>query len=517
MRFCFDGLTNCDLFRSVKKWLGALRMRWAAPLIAVTLSWCLPCSAVAQGVPIAITIDASHPGPTIDREQFGVNQPVFADSTRPEIVRALAQIGVGLLRWPGGSGDVYHWAKNANGPGYCSTYAGVTDPHNTFDAFITKVAQPLGAAVAVQVNYGSDATCTAGADPAEAAAWVAYARHKNYGIRLWSIGNEQWADFAVDLHVTTHDPWRYSWEVAHSYYPRMKGADPSIQIGIDVAGKDDPRWDSIVLKYAKYDFVDLHVYPENSPHDDDRLLHEGPQNVAAAITQMREALRVAGHPSIPIFVGEWNSVAYDLGKQATSIVEALFVGMTQAQMLDMGVPYAAFFDGFETSCGTAPADDRLYGALPFGTWSLFSAGSQTDREPGTCPQLRSFPPRGTPYPAAQAFAMVRRFGHPGQSMVRVSVSPAQREIVAYGATDSSGYRLLLFNLDRDRPMQVEVGTGGAAAAFDVATETYGKAQYDLSGAGTLARPVTDPAVLRRGVFPLTLAPWSMTLVSMLAR
>ena len=141
---------------------------------------------------------------------------------------------------------------------------------------MTKLARPLGAAVAVQVNYGSDATCTGGGDPAEAAAWVAYARKKHYDVRLWTIGNEQWADFALDLHVTTHDPWRYSWEINTRYYPMMKAADPAIQIGIDVEGTADSRWDSIVLKYAKYDFVDVHVYPEMPPHDDDWLLRQGP-------------------------------------------------------------------------------------------------------------------------------------------------------------------------------------------------------------------------------------------------
>lgn len=480
-------------------------------------------ASAAWAAPVDVTVDASHPGAHVAREQFGINEPDFIDVTRGEVVRALSNLGIGLIRWPGGSGDVYHWARNANGPGYCSTYAGTVDPHDDFDAFMTKLARPLGAAVAVQVNYGSDATCTGGGDPAEAAAWVAYARKKHYDVRLWTIGNEQWADFALDLHVTTHDPWRYSWEINTRYYPMMKAADPAIQIGIDVEGTADSRWDSIVLKYAKYDFVDVHVYPEMPPHDDDWLLRQGPGRVAAVIEHVREALRRAGRPATPVFVGEWNSAAYDLGKQSTSIVEALFAGMTAAQMLEMGVPYAAFFDGFEPSCGMAPGDRQLYGSLPFGSWSLFSAGAQTDTWPGTCPHVGRFPPSGTPYPAARALAMVRAFAVPGQAMLPVRVdgepgSGASGPVRAYAVSGPAGYRVLLVNLDRTQEADATIAFDGASATeFDLTTQTYGKAEYDRIAKGIFLAPVRHAFGPRTAPFAVALPPWSMTLVDAVAR
>ena len=282
------------------------------------------------------------------------------------------------MRWPGGGGDVYHWRTNSVGPQRCASFGGV-DPHSTFDAFMTSLALPLKLDVVHGANYGTNATCTAGGDPQEAADWVDYANNvRHYGVKLWTIGNEQWANFSIDLHTPSHDPWTYASSVAESFYPLMKARDPSIQIGIDLAVPDNPSWDAIVLKRAKYDFVDIHSYVSKPPRDDQQLLLEGPRQFEErALATTRAELRAAGRPATPIMVGEWNAEAFALGKQQTSIVGALFDGMAGAALLASGIPYAAFYNGFDASCGTDAADGGLYGWPPYGTWSPFSAGSRT--------------------------------------------------------------------------------------------------------------------------------------------
>jgi alpha-L-arabinofuranosidase len=242
----------------------------------------------AQAAPVAqVVVDPSVTLAEIGKDLFGVNEPFFDDVTIPGIASWWAGIGVGLVRWPGGGGDVYHWRTNSVGPERCASYGGV-DPHSTFDAFMTKLALPLGLDVVLGANYGSNAACTAGGEPSEAADWVDYANNvKHYGVKLWTIGNEQWADFSLDLHAPAHSPSTYAQNVANRYYPLMKARDPTIQIGIDLAAPYDAAWDAIVLKDARYDFVDIHTYVDALPRNDEQLLLEGPAQVEHAIAVTR--------------------------------------------------------------------------------------------------------------------------------------------------------------------------------------------------------------------------------------
>jgi alpha-L-arabinofuranosidase len=51
----------------------------------------------------------------------------------------------------------------------------------------------LGADVAITLNYSSNANCTGPDSPSEAAAWVNYANNtQHYGIKYWTVGNEQY-------------------------------------------------------------------------------------------------------------------------------------------------------------------------------------------------------------------------------------------------------------------------------------------------------------------------------------
>jgi len=126
-------------------------------------------------------------------------------TTYDAMMTAFRGANFGIVRWPMASiSDYYHWQTNS-----FSSCASVWNPiaRTTFDQFMQQVAQPLGVDVNITVNYGSNSTCTGVGDPNEAAAWVDYANNQmHYGIKYWSIGNEQYyGDPTLGLTPTTPD------------------------------------------------------------------------------------------------------------------------------------------------------------------------------------------------------------------------------------------------------------------------------------------------------------------------
>ncbi len=108
-------------------------------------------------------------------------------------------------RWPGGSeSDNFHWESDGLGPGACG--GGYVNPASTFDNFVKDIVRPANLDLAVTVNYGSNPACTGGADPSEAAGWVAYANGtKHDGVAWWTVGNEEYGSWETDEHSKPHD------------------------------------------------------------------------------------------------------------------------------------------------------------------------------------------------------------------------------------------------------------------------------------------------------------------------
>ena len=86
----------------------------------------------------------------------------------------LRSAGISVARFPGNHGvaDLYHWSTKTT-TRYKGTDAGYFAPEASFPSF-AQMAEKLGQAIIV-VNYGTNFDGSGGGDPAEAAAWVAYA------------------------------------------------------------------------------------------------------------------------------------------------------------------------------------------------------------------------------------------------------------------------------------------------------------------------------------------------------
>jgi hypothetical protein len=452
----------------------------------------------------SVVVDTSQTLATISKNVLGMNMAAWYDISQSGLASAMQSTGVSMLRWPGGSlSDDYHWQNGS----YCGSYV---NPNSTFDNLIQDVAQPAALKVAITVNYGTNIACNGPGDPAEAAAWVDYANNqKHYGVKWWTVGNEVYGSWEDDRHSLPHDPATYSSAVSSGYYPLMKAKDPSIQVGVVVGGGS--AWDTYVLAHAKFDFVEDHFYAQGPGNESDSyLLNKAPAALAADLANVRAEMTAAGVPaSVPIFLGELNSVYADPGKQAMSIVNGLFAGMAIAEAMKQGVPRATWWLGFG-GCGIGNQSQSLYGWQTFGGYMSYSDGLP---EFG-CPDAPAIP-RGTPFPPARAMQVLAQFAETGATMHKVTVTGGHGSVVAYGARQRSGYAVLLFNLDKASAIMPTVTIAHAQRpSYAAHSIVYGKKQYDDSKNNIWTGPVSKNLGTVSPTFVVTLPPWSMTVVTL---
>lgn len=455
----------------------------------------------------AVTVNPSQQGSAVSNLVLGANMAVWYNVTLPGIATSMAGIGLHATRWPGGSAaDWYHWQTNNDGPGVCS---GHPNRNSTFDNFMQDVARPANLDVAIAVNYGSNATCTGGGDPSEAAAWVAYANAtQGYGITWWTVGNEQWNPNEVDLNSPAHNPGEYASLVASEFYPQMKAASPiPINVCVDVNPKV-AGWDATVLAQAAYDCVELHYYAQGNTVSDGKLLTYGASRLTSEIKQVETELAAAGHPNAPIYVGEIGSTGGTPGKQTQSIVQALYAGQVLGELLNDGVPRATWWMGYggcDTQAAGGDFNQSVYGWQNFGGAMIFADQQLANGCP--TPSI----PTGTPLATARAFQVASYFVRQGEHMLGASVSGFPN-VRAYASTYAGGYALMLFNLDPSNTQNVPVTITGKSSGSGGQIVTYDKSLYDASQNNQWLAPTTATLPAWSGNFTVTLPPWSMVVV-----
>jgi hypothetical protein len=473
---------------------------------------------------------------TVSKDVFGVNLTASMDLTNTNtiystMISTLRNANLGMVRWPiAGLSDYYHWPTNSFSS--CGAIYGLTS-RTAFDQFMQQVAQPLGLDVNIVINYGSNATCTAGGDPNEAAAWVDHANNQmHYGIKHWSIGNEQYYGSPVlgstpttpDFNVSPSAPGSmgsatYANRIATQFYPLMKAKDSSIQIGVNLVVPDNNvstrtmPWDSTVLANAQFDFVEVHWYgasPANVSISDSALLTSGDAYFTPAFTQLQSELASVGKANIPVYVGEWGIPGPNGGSpQSVTIVGALYTAFVLGELMNGGIGMAGNWEGFNSYCAPAPPGD--YSWQSWFTSSVFE-GSIGGTDSG-CPSAM-LPPLGTPLPRASAIKVVQQAFTTGDTVFTPVLSSSLATLKAYGARRSSGYGLLLINLDQNNPVTTAVTIMNDARTFTASTLLYGKAQYDNSQNNIWTAPVSQSLGTVVGSFSMTLPQWSITAVTL---
>jgi hypothetical protein len=495
------------------------------------------------GPPPAVTVvvNAGTPGAPIVATELGANLVVSSGApATPALLQALVTQGVRVIRWPGGTeSDLYHWQTNT----ICADPAANSRdaaPANDFDDFMARMhAENLD--VVMTANYGTNAACNAGGDPTEAAAWVAHAKalaaaNGYTSIRYWTVGNEVYRSNASGSEPDYHgldgaaglpnDPGTYAAAVGDGgadagYYALMKGADNQVQVGVVVNPGQEP-WDHTVLHNAAYDYVEIHEYPEynhGAGADNDAFLLGTPTGeLASHVATLKAELADAGHPDTPIMLGEVNAEGILQTHQSVSIVNALFCGLVFGEYLNDGLAVITWYTGTGSSYNADPAfvaDAGLYGWQSWGTFDLVADNAIQDN---------LFIDAGTPLPPAIALGLVAQFAQPGNHMLVATVAgdagasgdggASSPTVRAYGATQGTGYALMLFNLDENAAVTVAVTLSGATGtSFTQSTQTYSKAVYDLSrDGGVWAGPVDAATATVGSSFDVTLPPWSQTVI-----
>lgn len=517
---------------------------WLIAMLAIVgLSGCGGSSSASSPfnppapVNVQISMDAQSPAlATVNNDVFGANLTASMDLTNTDsrystMMSTFRSANFGIVRWPlAGLSDFYHWQTNS-----FSSCAAIYHPSSrtTFDQFMQQVAQPLALDVNITVNYGSNAMCTGGGDPNEAAAWVDYANNQmHYGIKYWSIGNEQYYGSPIlgttpttpDFNVSPNAPGAagsatYANLIATQFYPLMKAKDPSIQIGVDLVVPDNNAssrtvpWDSTVLADAQFDFVEVHWYgasPPNVAISDSALLTSGDSYFTSALAQLQSELAAAGKSNIPIYVGEWGIPGPNGGSpQSNTVVGALYTALALGELTKGGIDMAGAWEGFDSYCAPAPPGD--YSWQSWFTSSLFEAIAGGANP--ACPSIAQ-PPLGTAFPRANAIHVVQQAFNTGDTVFAPRVSSSLATLKAYGARRGNGYGLLLVNIDQNNAVTTAVGIVNDARTFTATSLVYGKAQYDNSQNNVWTAPLSQSLGTVTGSFSITLPQWSVTAITL---
>ena len=189
------------------------------------------------------------------------------DGFRRDVIDALRRLRRPVMRWPGGCfASVYHWKDGvgrAREPVYDKAWC--VEESNRFgtDEFM-RLCGAIGAEPYICTNAGTGT-------PEEMADWVEYcnepslgrwarARARNghpspYGVKLWSIGNENYT--GGEIGAKTPGEWgRFVRESAKM----MRRVDPSIQLL--AAAVPDLDWNLSLLREAGdlIDWISIHGY-----------------------------------------------------------------------------------------------------------------------------------------------------------------------------------------------------------------------------------------------------------------
>jgi hypothetical protein len=248
-------------------------------------------------VPDVLYVDPDQLLGAISPYVYGANYGPWV-SLRPETLPLAKEMGLTLLRWPGGEwGD-----KNDIQPYQLDTFVAL--------------ARELGAEPYINVRMP-------GGSPEQAADLVRYANNeKGYNIRFWGIGNEP--------SLYEYKKGWEEWDTAYynEQWPKFAGAMRAVDPNILILGPEihqytgnpatDPKdsqgrdWMTEFLKANgdKVDIVAIHRYPfpvkEGVPTTVEELLANPPE-WDTIIPNLRRAIRTNVGRDLPIAVTEINS------------------------------------------------------------------------------------------------------------------------------------------------------------------------------------------------------------------
>jgi alpha-L-arabinofuranosidase len=467
---------------------------------------------------VHIGANAAQVSQTVDARQFGLNTATWDGSLgNAQTLPLLQEMGTMNLRWPGGStSDEYDWTSDPEG-----------------NSIFRNIATNLGAQVFTTVNYGSGTA-------AEAAAWVLSAnKTNNCGFKYWEVGNECYGSWETDLHAIPQDPYTYATNAA-AYIQQMKAAYPSVPIKVGVVvvpgegsyanntthfavnpvtGTTNYGWTPVVLSEMRSlgvlpDFLIYHFYWQyttsgwsyytESPDSDALLLQvaENPDPVdwtdwASAAASLRQQLTDYIGPAganIELCVTENNSDAGAMGRQSTSLVNALYLADSTGQLMKTEFRSYLFWDLHNGAETDGDFDPTIYGWRLYGDYGVLSGSN-------------------TPYPAFYAEKLLQHFARPGDSVLNTGSDSLL--LSAYSVHRANGaLTLLVINKDMITNLEAQIALTNFVPSANATIQSYGIPQDQAAEYGdsaSLQDIATTPFPTASTNFTYSFPPMSLTL------
>ena len=199
---------------------------------------------------------------------------------RQDVVDAARELGVPVIRWPGGCYvDLYDWKDGVgpreSRPTRVNWHWGGTES-NAFgtDEFLAWCEQ-VGAEPYINVNLGTGTLVDAlrwidycnGTETADARWRRENGRDEPYGVKLWGIGNETWGAWeAGQLGADEYAARLANWaQFAKKYDDDLK------LLGVGSYEGNDPEWDRKVIEAAAsyLSYLTIHIYGCSVDRDSD--------------------------------------------------------------------------------------------------------------------------------------------------------------------------------------------------------------------------------------------------------
>ncbi len=269
---------------------------------------------------------AEHLGRCIEGGIFEEGSPLSdSQGYRKDVIEAVRNLHVGLLRWPGGNfSSNYHWMdgigpRNDRPKRLEMAWHTIEDNRFGTHEFLDYV-EMLAIEPYVCANFGTGTWL-------EAQQWVEYCnldqdtamtqlrkrngRDKPWNVKYWSLGNEMDGPWQMG-HRSADDYGKFALEGAKL----MKWTDPTIKLVAAGSSNYNPNadwvgWNRTVLTYLKNhaDYLSMHLYVGNLKDNFESFLASS-LNLADKIETAEGTIRgvMTGEPKRKIYIAwdEWN-------------------------------------------------------------------------------------------------------------------------------------------------------------------------------------------------------------------
>lgn len=235
---------------------------------------------------------------------------------RPDIYKAVQELGPTNLRWPGGGYAAQYSWKWGIGPQEKRVrwphYMWMNYDQNNFgtDEFL-KLCKQIKSEPVMVVRIGFDRPASEhAAILQEAVDWVAYCNEpatgkwgsvraanghpEPYNVKYWEIDNEMW-EFGIENYEAS----------VREFSAAIRKVDPSIKIIVCGGFGNDGDKGMVERSGSFFDYMSLHHYETPNGYA------SGPKNLATQYQQYADMIAKSPYPNIKLYLSEWNLSSID--------------------------------------------------------------------------------------------------------------------------------------------------------------------------------------------------------------